>query len=252
MASIKSFAIVLFGQLRTFEKPEIGESYFRYLKQYGPIDVFISCWDDRGCSSGHGNVVKSQYEKRNDKIEISHVKAHYEKFDFFNIKGVNIENFDIWVSDLKEDARRVYFSKFHGRNDVTTPLPAQYTIERGTKLLSSKSEKEYDIVYFLRPDCKIVDSLTIQPYNPNIFHFNHINSRCIDWGFYSSSRIMKVCFSDIYERYMENVETCKGVDTGFNHEHDNRDNNNMIRFHITSKSVEILHNRKPIFAIVRL
>ena len=94
-------ALVLIGQMRTWNDIRIINSYKNYLSKYGNIDLYIFTWDKTGFSNHHGS---SDIHSRMDEIiSETDIKEHYKKYNFLNIKHVLIENYDSFIKNLDDN-----------------------------------------------------------------------------------------------------------------------------------------------------
>lgn len=243
-------AIVLFGQLRTFQNISIVESYKKFLGSFPSIDLYIICWNTRGFSANHGNVNTFEKSKCEETFTNEEVNKHYQQFSFFNLVVMRLLDFDEIVASWSQEYRDIYYTPFD-YNQVTTSVPVQFMIQYGSLLI--QSPEKYRHIYFMRPDAMIIHPLDFNSdtvLKDKTVYFNTVCDRCIDHGFFMNGDTVTV-LNDLFDKYIENVKNCRGSDPFFNQEQSVRDNNHLLSFHLKSKGVTLCHKSVQIFHIVR-
>lgn len=143
-------ALVLSGQMRTFDHKEVVAALRRYVSEPLQCDVFASVWDRRGYSYCHGDGVKSA--QADDIVTPNMLHAAYP-----NLKRVHIESIDSWIETLPTPLRVMYDEGYvwDGMKITGTFVPQFYKIWDANRL---KQEYElemgfqYDVVIRCRPD----------------------------------------------------------------------------------------------------
>lgn len=242
-------AFVLFGQLRTFMDPRIAESYRRCLINQPLIDLYVICWDKRGFSMCHGQVNRSEFERREELCTTEEIETHFKQFPFFNLAKIIILNFEEVLRSWTQAQRDIYYTGFN-YNTVTTSIVAQYLIQCGSQMIDEN--KNYRQIYFVRPDSMIKKlfsshDLTLED---NVLYFHHWHAECIDHGFFMNSVTVKSLY-DIFDRYIDNMKNVAGTNPYFCQSQDDRDNNNLIKFHVKSKCIRVHNESETLFEIIR-
>lgn len=224
-------AVLVAGEMRNYDNKELMKMNEKNIFDKFEYDIFISTWDKRGSSPYHGTVSKKDYS--NDRVEESGLRETYK-----NIKGIRIENFDKWLTEIPKTHKAIYdcgfFVQGSGKIIKCTVFPQLYKIWDANEM-KKKYERDngftYDIVMRFRGDMCFVEEIpyaylyelyngvgcneiwTINP--PKIFYSNRI----YDIFFYGGSVAMdQICGSwkhilELIEHKYENglvkVDSCR-------------------------------------------
>jgi len=195
-------ALLLVGQMRTFDSKEIQESYLKYLNNMGilfpnsmenynktnKIDLYICTWNIKGHSNHHNNI-NFDYEYTNDIITKENLYKHYQQFPFFRIMQIQINCWDEWYSNLSDEYKHIYNKPFDNNPNNNTSVPAEFIYQQAINMLPDDSD--YDRVIFLRPDMQLLEEFPIKVTDdPNTIYWQCICKECIDHSWFTSQKTM--------------------------------------------------------------
>jgi hypothetical protein len=239
-----NIAIILVGQMRTYDRKEIIESYNKHLKNLGDVDLFISTWNKSGYSNNHGNKNYNHGYKDN-KITKELLYKHYSQYKFINIKDIDIEDFEEWVDKLSPELKKIYYTPFRDHSNYTTSLPIEYKYQRAISRFLSIKDKQYKLVLFMRADTQLLCDIPIQNYTDNdTIYFHTLCNRCIDHGWTSDEKTAINVFSKIYDDYLDNLNKITS-----NYQN-NRDNNELIIYQSSKNDVKLVYQKILLYQII--
>ncbi|EHT4088238.1 hypothetical protein KX058_004474 [Escherichia coli] len=162
LVRVPRVAILYCGQLRNFDNSELLKMNFDNILSRFNCDIFASVWDERGYSLHHGQAEPSIYSKNKD---ISESKIHnLLSHSGCTVRGVEIENFDIWIASQNKNIKKLYHEGLHFGDKVVkaTAFPQLYKIFKANKLKKDFERQHnfrYDLVIRMRPDMGFVESI---------------------------------------------------------------------------------------------
>ncbi|WP_187487465.1 hypothetical protein [Duffyella gerundensis] len=212
LVKVPRVAVLYCGQLRNFDNSELLLINNNNILSKLNCDVFASVWDERGYSFHHGQASPAHYASNKDvsSEKIEYCLAH----SGCNVRNVEIENFDEWISNQDSKIQSLYHEglKFDSKVVKATAFPQLYKIFRANQLKSEFEKKngfKYDLVIRMRPDMGFIESipdyilheeLTFTNQSSNIYHLNppkiFYPNRIYDilfWG--NSDNMDKLCNS---------------------------------------------------------
>jgi hypothetical protein len=232
--------ICLIGQMRTFESQNIITSYKKYFSRM-EVDLIVNTWNKRG-HSNHHNFNDVDTSKTNDVITEFGLMTHYLQFPF-NIKKINVNNFEQWYTDLDNNRKVIYESKMIHQGRIYNPkhntsVPIEFLYQQTMTFIS---EGSYDRVIIMRPDMAIVDNFRISKNDdPNTIYFQCPCIPCIDHGWWSSQSTIIRHLHDIFDKYLENKEETNSTDNNVLLHHQARKNNIKIQAYASTLFEQIL------------
>ena len=235
------FCICLIGQMRTFESQHIISSYKNYFSGM-EIDLIVNTWNNRG-HSNHHNFNDVDTSKTNNIITEDMVTTHYSQFPFFNIKRININNFEQWYNDLDKDRRLIYESKMIDNGRVYNPkhntsVPVEFLYQQTMTFIPQNS---YDRVIIMRPDMMLVDKFRISENDDsNTIYFQCPCIPCIDHGWWSTQKTIMEHLGDIFDNYLKNKEEANSTDNNVLLHHQAKKKNIRINAYPTTLFEQIL------------
>jgi len=191
-------AVLLSGQMRTFDDPVLLEHYYKNLFEPLNADIFVSTWDNRGCSHAHG-ASKADIATA-DLITNDMIEAAYKD----RLKALDIETLSDFEATLSDEYREIYTTGFEwsGLKIKGTSVPQFYKMMRVTELKRRYEHQHnftYDLVIRARPDLDMVAPLEpryMTDLDKNLYHINCPGTfwphRIYDIFFYSSSKNMDI------------------------------------------------------------
>jgi hypothetical protein len=241
---MNDIAIIIVGQMRTYNNKEICESYEKYLNNLGIIDLYINTWDTCGYSNNHGNK-NYDYSYKNDKITKDLLYSHYSNFNFFNIIDIEIDCFNVWLDNLNAQQRRIYNTPFRNHSINTTSLPVEYKYQKAINRFKEIKNKTYKLVLFMRADTKICYNIPINKYvSINTIYYHSGHHKCIDHGWASDEITAIELFSKIYDNYTNNFIKIPSYNNN------NRDNNEIIIYEAINKNINLKYEPMLLYQIV--
>jgi hypothetical protein len=149
-------AILLCGQMRCFDDPNVLQSVRGFFSAFDKCDIFVSTWSNRGVSYDHGSVRKTGREE--DMIEESAIRAAYPDL----VRSVRIHDIRGWEGGLDGERKKVYEEGFdwHGVKIKGTSVPQLFTLwdanQQRQQWVREQRESgvvvKYDVVIRCRPD----------------------------------------------------------------------------------------------------
>ena len=187
-------AMLVYGQLRQYEK--CMPSIQKYILDVLQPDVFVNVWDTRGHSL-YSEVANLDISFSNEKINRDDIIKYYNQVD------INIENYDEWKNELKDDYKHVIAT------EKKSATPKNYKIK-----LCNQMKRKYEEKYNFKYDCVIV-------FRPDTIFFSQIPMYVLEdldciWQLnpphlfnkkicHSMFHIMNTRVSDIFEVYYDNL-----------------------------------------------
>jgi hypothetical protein len=140
-------ALLLAGEMRTFDHPSVMKKLQDGLLSKHDCHIFISTWNRRGYSHGHGSGAPNATSEQ--EITEDLLRRVYQHF----LKGFNIEEESLWAETLDDFRKEVYTSGFvwQGLNIKGTSIPQLYKIYDAHRLMKT-FPSTYDLVIRSRPD----------------------------------------------------------------------------------------------------
>jgi mannosyltransferase OCH1-like enzyme/glycosyltransferase involved in cell wall biosynthesis len=223
-----NFCILLVGQMRTYDSVFIKNSYLYYLSKYECIDLYIYTWKNRGSSNRHGN--QDINIKQNNIIIENELITYYSQFPFFNIKQIIIEDFDIFYENLSIDMKEIYNRPFKNHSKFTTSLPICYKYQQAVEHLK-QFNIDYSYCMLLRPDFEFINEMPLfNQIEDNNIYFKHWHPRCIDHGWFGTSKTIINQLFNIYTNIKTNIMNIRPIEeSNCNNEiiHKNTEMNNI-------------------------
>lgn len=212
-------ALLLSGQMRTFDDPEVVKKYYELLIHPFNADIFISTWSNRGISWCHGSPSKS-VDNSYENITIKHIKSVYTT----NLIAVDIEDLGEYEKTIPDEIKDIYNNGFDwcGIHVKGTSVPQLYKIKKVNKMKTDYENTngfKYDLVIRSRPDNIMtapISSRYLDKINTHIYAINcpgtFYQNRIYDIFFYSSSENMDT-LSDAYDniKMLENDSFNNGL-----------------------------------------
>ena len=196
-------AVLLSGQMRTFDEPALLQHYFEHLFEPLNADIFVSTWTQRGYSYNHG---AGALDRQDDIITNTMLEAAYKD----RLKAVEIESLSEFEATLSDEYREIYTTGFEwsGMKIKGTSVPQFYKMWQVNQLKRSYEQQHnftYDLVIRARPDLDMVaplDPRYMTDLDTSLYHINcpgtFWNYRVYDIFFYSSSKNMDIMATAYY------------------------------------------------------
>ena len=193
-------AVLLSGQMRTFDDPALLQHYFEHLFEPLNADIFVATWTQRGYSYNHG---AGALDRQDDIITTNMLEAAYKE----RLKAVEIESLSEFESTLSDEHREIYTTGFEwsGMKIKGTSVPQFYKMSRANQLkrrYEQQNNFRYDLVIRARPDLNMVAPLEqryLTDLDTTLYHINCPGTfwphRVYDIFFYSSSKNMDIMAS---------------------------------------------------------
>jgi hypothetical protein len=141
-----NIALLFSGQTR-----QIDENIFRKsLKNFignNTAEIYISTWETPGASMEHG-YGKCQDLSTNNFSVRSYLSMLFEGFQ---IKAINIESYDNWKNNLKDEYKDIFISTEYSVNTKNS-LAQLYQIYKSYLLCQNIKTIEYDLIFRVRLD----------------------------------------------------------------------------------------------------
>lgn len=229
IVKIPKVAVLIAGEMRNFDNPNIIDHNNGHLLNLLNCDVFVSTWNKRGFSFNHGYYSTKDYSDLD--INPEHIGRVYK-----NLKGINIENYDEWFNSLDEWSKNMCNKGFYN-NGSTNLCPASvfpqiYKIWDANRMkvaYEHQNNFKYDIVIRMRGDMCMVEDVGynyLEPVldnTPKLFHLNPPNiyepKRVYDIFFMGNSHVMNVLADSWknlknlihhpYDNGLSDVNTCR-------------------------------------------
>jgi|UniRef100_A0A6C0LYU3 hypothetical protein len=230
-------SLVLIGQMRTWNKPEIISSYEKYLSKYGTIDLYIFTWNKIGFSHRHGN--HDLHPNSDDIITEAQIKLYYEQFKFINLKYVHIENFDTFINQLDDKILNIYNTPFLYHSQNTTSVPLQYKYQQAARyLFNIANEYKYSNMIISRPDMSFEDDLPEIDTKEEHIYYNCecVRNMAITWYGKPDTIIKQLYFA--FDNFIEIHNILPS------HNHLNKDINEILHFLCYKNNIKIIVNEK--------
>ena len=211
----KKVALLLSGQLRTFDDPVVMKSWEKFFDQY-EVTTFVSCWKDRGRSIG-GTPANINAGDGIDEEEV----LHFEKISsIFQTNNIQLLNYQDW---LKSDEIKGWMEPARGHWLFNATYTATYMRAMVGKMFRGHLEatnEVYDGVFLGRPDLYFTRKPLQDFFDDNqnyIYHQKDVAGNIRRFGpqlgrnrplvydillFSSSTNILKVCdlyYSELFE-----------------------------------------------------
>lgn len=230
-------SLVLIGQMRTWNNPEIISSYEKYLSKYGTIDLYIFTWNKIGFSHRHGSY--DLHPNSDDIITEEKIKLYYEQFKFINLKYVYIEDFDTFINQLDDKILNIYNTPFQYHSQNTTSVPLQYKYQQAARyLFNIANEYKYSNMIISRPDMSFKDDLPEIDTKEEHIYYNCECARNMSPCWYGKpDTIIKhiyFAFDNFIENY--NILPC--------HNQLNSDINEILHFLCHINNIKVIVNEK--------
>jgi hypothetical protein len=150
-------AILLAGEMRNFDNPNIISNNFDNLLGKYDCDLFISTWNKRGYSGYHGTIEYKPYN-------LNPISKEYIEDTYTNIKGINIEDYDVWYNNLNTNLKLFIKKGFKCGNKIikATSFPQLYKIWDANRIKTEfeiKNNFKYDLVIRMRSDMCILETI---------------------------------------------------------------------------------------------
>jgi hypothetical protein len=219
-------ALLLSGQMRTFDDPEVVKKYYELLINPLNADIFISTWANRGVSWCHGSPSNS-VDSSKENINIEDIKSVYTK----NLIAVDIENLGTYEKSIPDEIKDIYINGFEWCNMKIkgTSVPQLYKIKKVNKMkmdYENANGFKYDLVIRSRPDNIIMEPISsryLEKLNTHIYAINcpgtFYPNRIYDIFFYGSSENMdklsdtynniKMLENDSFNNGLHQRDTCR-------------------------------------------
>tara|TARA_B100001057_G_scaffold500688_1_gene617170 strand:- start:10755 stop:11486 length:732 start_codon:yes stop_codon:yes gene_type:complete len=240
-----TLALVIIGQMRTYNYQSIILSYKKHLAKNESIDLYIFTWNKVGSSNRHGN--HNIHKRMNDKIEKSDILEYYKKYDFINIKHVFVEDYDKFVEDLDSDTLYIYKTPYRNHGNISTCVPAQYKYQQAARYLSNLNDiDKYSNIIIARPDICFITDLPILDTKIDNIYYKSGAERCIDHCWYGKPETIIKQLFNIFDNLVENT---KNMICLIHPEH-NRNINELIHFECEKKNIKINFIKKSMVKII--
>jgi hypothetical protein len=222
--------------MRTYDSSFVKNSYLNYLSKFGKIDLYIHTWRKRGRSNRHGCPDKNQLEE--DYITEKDLIVYYSQFDFFNIKEIAIDDFDVFLENLDDDLKKIYNSPVRTHTPVTIAVPIQYKYQQAA-LNIKRTGVDYKYCMMLRPDFAFVDDVPMFKHiEDNTIYFRHWHKRCIDHGWFANGSTIINQLEHIYTNLKKNNKEITSANDF------NRCNNEIIIRETENKKIKVMQLEK--------
>ena len=200
-------ALLLSGQMRTFDQPDVLKQYHDLLINPLNVDIFVSTWSNRGCSHNHGEPINTTMQ--DESVTAKAIETAYNG----RLVSVDIENISDFEAHMPDSLRDIYKNGFvwSGITVKGTSVPQLYKIKRANQLKIDYEKAggfKYDLVIRSRPD-----NIMVAPFDTrhlaldkNIYAINCLGTfypnRIYDIFFYGSSENMDL-ISSAYDNMVE-------------------------------------------------
>lgn len=232
LTRVPKVCVLMAGEMRSFDCPDLVKDNSLHLINKLNADVFVSTWDHRGTSFNHGNG-------SNEGASNCVIKEELYKL-YPNTKGINIESYDEWVSNLDPNMRSSLKKGFYNNGSTVlcpnTIYPQLYKVWDANRMKVAYEHKfkfEYDLVIRLRPDTWLLEPIPSENLsdfikldgNPSgkLWHMNppgiYEGGRVYDIFYYGNSHTMNVladtwkCVMDLVrmpcDLVLPDVSTCR-------------------------------------------
>jgi hypothetical protein len=152
-------AILLCGQMRQYNDPDVIESLRVYLGQFASVDIYVSTWSDRGVSYNHGHVCLQGDE--GEQVTEATLRQYFPQ-----IHSIRIHDTKVWEKGLQGAWKAAYTEGFtwSGMKIRGTVIPQLFTLWDANQLRKESGIK-HDLVIRCRPDALFAG------HAPSIYHF---------------------------------------------------------------------------------
>lgn len=146
-------ALLLCGQMRTFDHPKVLEHTNRLSEKFN-CDVFISTWKNRGVSMW--SIRSQNPELYKDDVDDVITTSDIEKF--VNVKDYVISDYDEYLDNLCSDEIKSLLHRWYNNKEyglVASSSPEFYTMHLAAQMkrkYESDNSFTYDAVIRSRPD----------------------------------------------------------------------------------------------------
>jgi hypothetical protein len=192
-------ALLLSGQMRTFDDDDVLKKYHDNLINPLNADVFVSTWDTRGCSYNHGATPDTTVLKKSTELITHQLLSEAYKSRLISSDISIVEEYE---QTMPAELQPIYKNGFTwcGLKIRGTSVPQFYQIQRANQLkldYEKANNFKYDLVIRSRPD-----NIMVRPLDPryltnlsqNIYGINCTGTyhpkRIYDIFFYSDSKNM--------------------------------------------------------------
>ena len=154
-------ALLISGEMRTFDEFDLLARLFLCLITPLKCDVFVSTWSHRGVSYHHGHPIVPN--NINSEITESLLKQTYRHY----LKGIEIESFNNFLATLSPRYKSLYETGYEWQDMKIkgTSVPQLYKMQRANQLKRAYETKHnfiYDLVIRTRPDNEMLDYLPLR------------------------------------------------------------------------------------------
>lgn len=199
-------ALVLSGQMRQFNRPDVIHAYFKYIIERFNCHIFISTWDTKGYSY-HGSKTKDS----DNIITIENIENVYSP----HIKNCVIDDYEKWKNTLDVHKKFILDNGFVsvGEKIPGFVVPQLYKIWHGNKLkcdYERQNNFKYDLVIRSRPDNLFLYPMDgyLDNIHNSVYAINgdghYFPNRIYDIFFYSNSENMDK-IAEAYNNFEEIV-----------------------------------------------
>lgn len=217
--------LILTGQMRTYTSKKIIDSYHRFLSLYGPIDLYIFTWKNKGYSNNHG--YPDLHPLQEDIIQEEDLLSHYSQYKFINIQKIVIEDFNSFCNTLNENMKRLYYTPFLDHSSITTSIPIEYKYQQAIRYLSSV-DQSYSNVMITRPDMAILQDIPFPVMEENKIYYKCAHPRCMDHCWFGTPATLIKQLYFIHDEYEKNQEIIN-----------NRDNNELLIYQCVKNNIQL-------------
>ena len=236
-------SLVLIGQMRTWNNPEIISSYEKYLSKYGNIDLYIFTWDKIGYSNNHGN--HDIHSNSENIITETQIKSYYAQYNFINLKYIYIENYDTFINQLDDNILNIYNTPFRNHSKYSTCDPIQYKYQQAVRYLKKLEDiNKYSNMIIIRPDEAFVDDLPEIETKDDYIYYNCGAVRCFDHCWYGKPGTIIKHLYFAFDNFIDNYNIITKVNEL------NRDNNELLHLQCNKNNIKLSVNEKTMVEII--
>lgn len=241
-------AIVLTGQMRSYQNPSIMTSYLNYLvdkTENSIIDLYIFTWNKIGHSCRHGNF--NVHNHMLDCVSKDEIIEYYKQYEFINLKHVVVDDFNEFVSSINEEQRNMYYTPFKSNNNnVSTCVPAEYKYQQAARYVSKNVDfQKYSNIIMTRPDSRFVDYLPVS-LNDTVegcLYWNCKCIRCMDHVWYGKPHTVIKHLFNIFDNIITN-------NNSFSNNTFKSDNNELLHKACQDNDITCIVKQKPLVDLV--
>lgn len=235
-------ALVLIGQMRTWNHSRTIKSYETYLSKHGRIDLYIFTWNKLGYSNRHGDHNLNGCSE--DVVTERQIREYYQPYTFINVRHVQIDNYGDFIANLDQPLSAVYHTPFRNHSPYSTCVPIQYKYQQAARHLEqTEGVQDYSNMVVTRPDMCFVDG-PVAAAQDGTLYYNCPCVRCFDHCWCGKPRTVIKHLVSTFDHFLPNYHALP------KRNHLNRDNNELLHLECAKNKIRLCVDNKQMVEVV--